>query len=361
MKSIILLMLAMMAVAGCSDSDSADNAANTPLDSDGQQEVPVTIEVPENPGTDPGDPGGPGNPGDGYDGPRKVCLAITGLEIKGSAGNIIEYTNEVIEEALKSDPNCVPPSEIINDALPEGMVLIDLLHMSKDLVSLLKGVRLPVDDYVSVTLKINDQDSYGEGGWDIDSDGDIDISSGSPYSYVQEYDGDYKSLDLGGKLEFAGFNLKDTYQKYKDDADYYTYSMVIDPYSAFSLQNGTYSITGKGMWLVNKQLDAIQVVGDVLDSACIEDAMKLIYLFKSDSEGPSSGAEPDYITIVNDDGDGTYSYGMASIPKGYYDFEIMCDVDDAIPEFSGYGKYDVKVTEKSEGGYDVGYSGYLAR
>ncbi|WP_155804926.1 hypothetical protein [Photobacterium halotolerans] len=345
MKSIILLMLAMMAVAGCSDSDSADTAANTPLDSDGQQEVPVTIEVPENPGTDPGDPGGPGNPGDGYDGPRKVCLAITGLEIKGSAGNIIEYTNEVIEEALKSDPDCVPPSEIISDALPEGMVLIDLLHMSNDLAYLLKGVGLPVDDYVSVTLNINDQGSYG-GGYDVDLDGDIDISTGSPYSYVQEYDGDYKKIDLGGKLEFAGFNLKDKYGYPQ------TYSMMIDPYSAFDMQdNGAYGLSGKGMWLVNK-LDAIDVVGEILDSACVQDSLKLIYLFKSDSDGPSSG-DPDYVTTASQDDNGGYSYGMASIPKGYYDFEIMCDVDEAIPEFSGYGSYDVEVTDNADGNYDI--------
>ncbi|GAB6262293.1 hypothetical protein L4174_009995 [Photobacterium sp. CCB-ST2H9] len=345
MKNIILLMLAMMAVAGCSDSGSADNAANTPLDSDGQQEVPVTIEVPENPDTDPGDPSDPSNPGNGYDGPRKVCLAITGLELKGSSGNIIEYTNEVIQQALESDPDCVPPSDIVKDALPEGMVLVDLLHMSNDLVYLLKGVGLPVDDYVSVTLKINDQGTYG--GFDIDFDGDVDISSGSPYSYVQEYDGDYKAVDLGGKLEFAGFNLKDKYGYPQ------TYSMMIDPYSALEMKdNGAYGLTGKGMWLVNK-LDAVDIVGDVLDSACVEDAMKLIYLFKSDSEGPSSGGDPDYITMANDDGDGTYSYGMSSIPKGYYDFEIMCDVDDAIPEFSGYGKYDVEVTDNASGNYDL--------
>ncbi|MBV1840700.1 membrane lipoprotein lipid attachment site-containing protein [Photobacterium ganghwense] len=320
MKKIILPLLAMLIVAGCSDSDGAANSAGatTPAadDNTSKTEVPIDVDVSKPPKEVP----------DGAD-DLQACVAIDAVRLMDLAGTIIEWTTKSMADPYAiNSKQCIPADSEIpvdNDGYPK-FIVIDLYDITGiDLVKLISEQLVPVGQYTSMALSVL-QGSYGD-------------FLNTPYSYVGN-PVDKMKMDIVEDLKFDGLNINIDVPK--------TFTMSFDLRSMIQMIENAYKLKNEGFRIVDNAL-AATIHGDVDDTSCANSVLgAYVYLYPAgmDQHGDlGSDYAPVQTAKVNDDN----SYSMKYVPEGDYDIVLVCDALLDVPnqidldiDLDGSSKYE---------------------
>lgn len=307
MKRIILMVLTMFVVAGCDSSseDAETDPTQASTDSQGSVPVPVPVSIDVAPET-PVDPDSEvptdSDDVDVSDDVSQVCVAIDGMTLIDSIGDITQWTVQSMDQTVSSD-ECIPVegSVPIDDEGNPRFIVINL--MGVDIIPLISEQLLLPGDYLSLTLSVV-QGNYG------------DVMN-TPYSHVRDIFGsDPKPLNMAEELTVDGFNVNVDVPQ--------TYTMAFDLRSMLQLKEDTYEMKSQGMRLVNNLLSG-DIVGDINPSDC-ESSLDDPYVYLYDADTAHYGdLGSDHAPVLSAKVSSDSSYVMKYVPEGNYDLILVCN------------------------------------
>lgn len=293
MRNIILLVLATLVVAGCSDSDGAPDITSVTPNQDTGETVPVSVDISKPPTEVPNDAD-----------ELQACVAIDAVSITDLSGKVVEWTTRSMSDPYAvNSTQCIPPDSSIpvdHDGFPK-FIVIDLYDVTGvDLVNLIAEQLIPIGEYTSVGLSIL-QGDYGD-------------LLGSPYSYIGNMV-DKQKLDIVNDLTFDGLNINIDVPK--------TFTLAFDIRSMIQLVKDAYVMKNEGLRIVENTLSG-SIFGDIDTSSCPVLDNAYVYLYKSGS-GEYGDLGSEYAPVATAKVTDSNTYAMPYVSEGKYDVVLVCD------------------------------------